>query len=364
MTENNTVGNTDSVGTVEQLVPEDHFPDMSAIFFCEFDSIVGPVITCHYPPEEKMDNEDFRRIYHFLIIKNNDFAENGISWVDDISEKIIAGYPVLIENSKYARNALIFNLCLVGQRSANTSLLLCMAEKLARLLKSAELQFGFLSKSENRTEKLQELIENIFIDLKSKGQTRRILENSFPFFVALPKATFFTGKIEKTVLDIKPTEIPFIKKGNRTKRWTICDCLGQRIVETIDGHTSVAQLSAKFPGPNAYITVTTILSQLVRFGLIGLRTTVNNWDMFAVTSKLSLLLTDDKLSKECIAQATKADIDTYPLVHPALLSNILLFMTQFQHGITVGDLTMRNKHFLADIDVTYVNYIFLAGDYL
>ena len=124
--------------------------------------------------------------------------------------------------------------------------------------------------------------------------------------------------------------------------------MAKKLVKYTDGKLSVAQIAAKLPVP--YQTVVVVVSQLVRLGLIGLRPIVNLWDMYMVTSKLRLLLADEKLRAECIKQATLPNQGA-GLTEPVSLDSILNFLTQLQHGVTIGELKLRNKSITESADV-------------
>ena len=50
----------------------------------------------------------------------------------------VMGYPVLMEDSKYERNGLLFNLCLVFERNVSTACYEQVVRKLGRILRSLE----------------------------------------------------------------------------------------------------------------------------------------------------------------------------------------------------------------------------------
>ena len=51
---------------------------------------------------------------------------------------MVVGYPVSIESPKYERNALIYNLCFVFQKGADTGAFIPVVKKASRVLKSFE----------------------------------------------------------------------------------------------------------------------------------------------------------------------------------------------------------------------------------
>ncbi len=87
------------------------------------------------PADRKLD---FDAISEYLIPKSE--LCNRIVIISSGIYKVV-GYPVLIENPKYERNALLFNLCFVFQRGADTGSFIPVVRKAARVLKNIEVRF-------------------------------------------------------------------------------------------------------------------------------------------------------------------------------------------------------------------------------
>jgi hypothetical protein len=78
---------------------------------------------------------DFDAISEYLIPKKE--ICNRLVVVSSGAYKVV-GYPVSIESPKYERNALLFNLCFVFQKGADTGAFIPVVRKASRVLKSFE----------------------------------------------------------------------------------------------------------------------------------------------------------------------------------------------------------------------------------
>lgn len=78
-----------------------------AIFYAEFDNIAGPQIL-YQAPNEYLSNEVFDSISDYIII-DKPLCGKIVTLVLPPDQTIV-GYPVCIEDDKYHRNALLFNI--------------------------------------------------------------------------------------------------------------------------------------------------------------------------------------------------------------------------------------------------------------
>jgi hypothetical protein len=165
------------------------FPLIQAIFYCEFHPTQGPKVVFEVPegftasihsPQSKQPNnismDDYLHMRSPAFIGGNPsnpstdvqprkYSSGSLSSFpafrlldfDSISEYLIPkpeicnrlvmistghfkvlGYPVSIESAKYERNALLFNLCFVFHRGADTASFVPVVKKTARVLRSSE----------------------------------------------------------------------------------------------------------------------------------------------------------------------------------------------------------------------------------
>lgn len=81
----------------------------------------------------------------------------------------ILGYPVALEDRKYARNKFIFNFAFVLDEDVEFSTYKSVVRKVAKLFKALEEQSGFLSNEVTRNE-VYALIEQVMEDLNNYSE--------------------------------------------------------------------------------------------------------------------------------------------------------------------------------------------------
>eukprot|EP00106_Octopus_bimaculoides_P020663 XP_014788105.1 PREDICTED: nitrogen permease regulator 2-like protein [Octopus bimaculoides] len=137
---------------------------IKGIFFCEFHPTQGPIIA-YQIPEDLIKKETFDAL-HIYIIPKKELFERDIT-VNALGHKIL-GYPVHIDSPKYARNALIFNLCFVFDQQTCTTDYEPVVKKLSAYLTQLELESGYLSNEESRKE-IPKLMQDVLQALNTHG---------------------------------------------------------------------------------------------------------------------------------------------------------------------------------------------------
>lgn len=140
---------------------------IDGLFFAQFHPSYGPRIKYKYPPD-CISAEIFDKFSNFIIPKPEVF-KNMVT-INSLGIKI-KGYPNKIQGSKYERNALLFNLCLVFKPEARTSPYEPLVLKLSEYLHSLETENGFLSHEESR-EQLPLMLEQLYYDLNATGNVK------------------------------------------------------------------------------------------------------------------------------------------------------------------------------------------------
>ncbi|CAF4933555.1 unnamed protein product [Pieris macdunnoughi] len=136
------------------------------IFLCEFHPTAGPRITCQVP-ENYISKEIFDTVSHYIIPKVQ--LQRCTLTVTLLGSKIL-GFPVRIDNKKYARNAYYFNLCFVCDAWARTVHLEPLVKKLTEYLLSMELETEWLSKQSlsGDAKELNGLMRQVMQDINSR----------------------------------------------------------------------------------------------------------------------------------------------------------------------------------------------------
>lgn len=102
----------------------------------------------------------------------------------------ILGFPVKIDDNKYARNAFRFNLCFVCNSDTRTVQYEHVVTKFSEYLMAMEIESGFLS-SGNSSGKLTPILKRVLADLNTRGiiypiiklgKGRKFMKNYIIFF--------------------------------------------------------------------------------------------------------------------------------------------------------------------------------------
>lgn len=147
---------------------------IEGLFFAQFHPTIGPRIEYRYP-ENCITDDIFDKFSNFIIPKPE--VLGNVVTVNSLGIKI-KGYPNRIEDTKYERNALLFNLCLIFKPDARTSPYEPLVHKLSEYLLSLEMENGFLSHEESRRQ-LPFMLEQLHHDLNDYGNFIFLVLKSF-----------------------------------------------------------------------------------------------------------------------------------------------------------------------------------------
>lgn len=137
-------------------------PTISSIFYAEFDTVQGPKLVFQVP-ENVLKSSEFDALCEYIIPKS-DLCGRYITIT--IGSFKICGLPVAIEDSKYDRNCLLFNLCFVFNIDDDTSVFEGVVRKMSRELSSLELESELISNASKKLQ-LRDIIEQIYNDLNT-----------------------------------------------------------------------------------------------------------------------------------------------------------------------------------------------------
>lgn len=140
-----------------------------SIFFAEFHPTLGPRMRYQAPsnPANKKDHvgkDFFDAISHYLIPKP-ELARRHLTL--NVNGKKICGYSIIIDDSKYPRNQLMFNMCFVCYPWSRTVQFEPAIRKFSEYLVMLEKENEFVSKEEH-TEELKQLMEDVYFQLNDK----------------------------------------------------------------------------------------------------------------------------------------------------------------------------------------------------
>ncbi|XP_076357504.1 nitrogen permease regulator-like 2 [Tachypleus tridentatus] len=321
---------------------------IKCILFSEFHPVAGPKITFQ-TPEEYVSKEVFDSLSVYIIPKPE--FQGKLITVNALGYKII-GYPVGIDNPKYARNRLIFNLCFVCDANLRTVQYEPLVRKLANYLVTLENQ-DFLSdeKSKNHLPLIMTQIMNelnryrrcsIPINESNTIHLKVIRVHPDPTQVMDHHVPIFT----KSRSAILPSQWDLT-----TQQW---DLTVMQILGYIDGFRHVARIAAE--ADVEVSLVKSCIQNMVYYGVVALIPIFLYSNVYTPTPELGRLATEPSLQDECIKYVTKQE-----RYLPDFRSVFMLYCG-LSPGITVRDLcTRHNPHSLGIDERKLIQFGMMRG---
>ncbi|XP_064605501.1 GATOR1 complex protein NPRL2-like isoform X2 [Liolophura sinensis] len=209
-------------------------PDfIKCIFFSEFHPKKGPKIT-YQVPSNYISKEVFDAVHVYIITKPD--LQNRLITINALGHKIV-GCPVCIDDHKYKRNALIFNLCLVFDVLTQTCKYEIVVKKLATYLTQLELEREFLSNADSK-QRLPEILQEILTKLNMCGHCS----------IPMSESNTIHLKVSPCVTDlpmIEEQDVPILlpdHSGPNLHHW---DLTTQQIIGYIDGFNHVLRIASE-----------------------------------------------------------------------------------------------------------------------
>jgi len=159
---------------------------VKCIFYSEFHNIYGTKIIQQYP-EGFISNDVFEGFAEYIIPKPKLCGK--VITLTAFNYKIL-GYPVLVQDVKYHRNALLFNLAFVFDKSVDTTPYHQIVRKLGVILRTLEKESEYLfnqskvaAAADLHRENAQQpdmlkILETLYIELNSYGESTITIDDA------------------------------------------------------------------------------------------------------------------------------------------------------------------------------------------
>ncbi|KAL1497987.1 hypothetical protein ABEB36_008861 [Hypothenemus hampei] len=287
------------------------------IFFCEFHPTAGPIISCQVP-ENYISKELFDSISVYIITKP-ELQRSTITVT--LEQYKVLGFPIRIDNKKYARNAFHFNLCFVYDSDARTVQYEHVVTKFSEYLMAMEIEIEFLS-SGSTCAKLTPILNQVLTDLNTKGEC------------ALTEGPIATHlKVCRLRSDPSPVfdhQVPVFIKEFPPHQW---DLTTQQVTPYIDGFNHVARIAALSDVDNNLVKA--CVQNLVYYGVVALVPLFQYGNVYCSTPKLRTLAHDPELQKHCLSYVARNNR------HMPSSRDVFRVYAAMSRGTTIRDLCMR-----------------------
>ncbi|XP_063220099.1 GATOR complex protein NPRL2-like isoform X2 [Bacillus rossius redtenbacheri] len=274
-----------------------HEGPIRCIFLCEFHPTAGPRIT-YQVPDDYVSKEIFDAVSVYIIPKPQ--LQRTIFTVNVLGFKI-TGFPVRIDNAKYARNAYYFNVCFVSDFWARTVQYEPVIKKFSEYLVTMEEQTGFLSDTnqpESENTKLPAMLKQILEDLNSKKQSS-VTDGNMTIHLKVVKLSADPQPVVDHVVPILLVDL----NTYNNQHW---DLTTQRILQHIDGFSHVAKIAAQADAENSLVK--TCIQNLLYYGVVSLLPIFQYSNVYATTPELKNLVSNKSFQEECLQFVSKSTV--------------------------------------------------------
>mmetsp|Transcript_4957 Transcript_4957/g.7660 ORF Transcript_4957/g.7660 Transcript_4957/m.7660 type:complete len:472 (-) Transcript_4957:150-1565(-) len=273
---------------------------LRGIFYAEFDNTVGPKITFQ-APDGYLSPQSFEQISGYVITGPK--LSHEVVTLNACGKRIVC-YPIRIENSKYYRNALIFNIGFVFDPETPTNNYILTLCKLASTIETLEHEVEFLS-----TAKTKAMLKCVFPTILSKL-------NSPPYECQLrihptnALSLKVCPEIGGVIPDVKAHQVPIQVVDIQTHVNSLWDLTLQQVIPFIDGSRYVRRIAE-----DAQVDVKLViqsLRQLLYYGYIKMLDIFQFSNLYTSTPALRKLQTNAGLQAQCVHYVSNGTVRKAP----------------------------------------------------
>jgi len=280
---------------------------LRGILFSEFHLTAGPKVS-FMAPENFMEKEVFDAVSSYIIPKPE--LKDRLITITTRDYKIV-GCPVCMEDKKYDRNILMFNLCFVCTAQSKTKPIEPVVRKLADYLTTLETESGFVSNEATKSQ-IQSLIERILEDLNQTRRCSILVNDSVTIYLKVvdraPTGDSDSAPFPQPPTFVREHDVPIFKPEFATmieggyledflKVQTSLDMTTQQIIPFIDGFRHVKRISYEVDVDINLVKI--CLQNLLQFGYILIIPIFVYSNVYVATEDLDRLTTELKLWEEC-----------------------------------------------------------------
>ncbi|EDO45161.1 predicted protein [Nematostella vectensis] len=305
-------------------------PQIDCILFCEFHPVAGPKIV-YQSPEDFISKEEFDCVADYIIPKPE--LQRKLITVNALGHKFM-GCPISIENAKYSRNALLFNVCFVFTENPDTVCYENVVKKLAEYLTTLELEDGFLSKDETK-ETLPTILSSARHQLNSAGKCTIAIDEANTIHLK----PIIPSREPGSVMDHQVPIFIWDKSAWTLSEW---DITTQQILPYIDGFNHVLRIANAADIDPSLVRM--CIQSLVYYDVVKLISIFQYSNVYITTPEIHALYTDRQIQEECIHYSAKTGC-VLPTFH-----DIFQLYSGLTPGVTVRDLCYRYHPYKLRID--------------
>ncbi|KAJ3052220.1 Nitrogen permease regulator 2 [Rhizophlyctis rosea] len=245
------------------------------------------------------------------------------------------GYPVSIKDDKYERNALLFNMCFVFEKEAETESYEQIVRKMARVLRSLEVESELLNRPTSKATVLN-IMEQLLEDLNSYSECQIPIKDD---------ANMINLKLFPKCRDPPPVydyQVPVCVVDLEKVMDNHWDMTMQRIIPYIDGVQSVRRIADIADVDVTFVRIA--IQHLLYYGCVKLVDIFQFSNVYAIKSVTGLLHSPEY-------QAELIRFVARPGRPPPPFAILFTLYCALKYGVTVQHWIEKNKVLASNIDV-------------
>lgn len=297
---------------------------IKCIFLAEFHHELGPIIS-QQVPEEYVSKEVFDAIHNLIITKPE--LQNRLITMTAFGNKFV-GCPIYIEDGKYKRNALIFNVCFTFDEDTNTAEYSPVVKKLAGYMTQLENELEFLSKPHSESS-IRDFLQEVLDDLNHDRCCNIKMAESCNVHLKLAKTIHEPIAVGNH--DVPIFSVP--KEVVMKHHW---DLTTQQMLHYIDGISHVMNIAAEADVELNLVKAN--LQNLLYYKFLKLVSVFQYSNVYSVTCEINKLMEDSHLQQECTKFVAKSERN------PPEFCDVFMLYSQFTPGTTVKDICTRQTN--------------------
>ncbi|EGC38526.1 hypothetical protein DICPUDRAFT_148736 [Dictyostelium purpureum] len=265
---------------------------IKCIFYSEFHNIYGTKILHQYP-EGFISNEVFEGFAEYIIPKPKLCGK--VITLTAFDYKIL-GYPVLVQDVKYHRNALLFNLCFVFDKNTETTNYNQIVRKLGIILRTLEKESEYLFNQSkeiglNKDQPdLPVILETLYRELNTYGESTFIVDEANTINVKLLPTP-------DEPPEILPHQVPVLIEEIDTSNESEWDLTLLQILPFIDGINYVGRIS-KLTEIDISL-VSSCIQHLVYYSIVKMVDIFQYSNIYNPTPTIRKLASNLDMQREC-----------------------------------------------------------------
>ncbi|KAJ9070912.1 Nitrogen permease regulator 2 [Entomophthora muscae] len=338
------------------------FPRLISLFYTEFHPIQGPKVIYEIPEGTLINSVsptsgtpsgdtkvllsqvgesrlfDFEAISDYIIPKTQ-LCENILTFTAG-SYKVV-GHPMTIENRKYERNALMFNLCWVFDAHAVVNSYEPIISKMAVVLRSLEIENEFLS-DHNKRKSLLPAMEHMLEDLNNICEARITLSS-----MDIINLKLFPSYQQPLNFEMFEVPVPIAELTNMVdSTW---DITTNKLLRHIDGVNHVKRIISLSEVDSTLAKKS--MEHLLYYGCVVMVDLFQYSNIYAVKPSINRTIEDVILQRECMAYLFR------PGVTSPSFAKIFSLYCSLKPGLTLHQWIEENQVESLNLDVRrFINF--------